>query len=98
MSGTEGLRPDGAEMGLVEQSAVRPMITAPDGLDYYIEKERAVLKKFDRKDDGTEWTTEQMDSGEAVAAGALAEVLVLENGEIVERWVRGESEHGPPNV
>jgi hypothetical protein len=78
-------------MGVVEQSALRGVFTAPDGLDYRIEKEQAVLRKFDG-----DWTAEQMDSGEAEAAGALAEVITLEDGVIVDRWVRGESAHGPP--
>jgi hypothetical protein len=75
-------------MGLVESSTVKPVITAPDGLDYRIEKTRCVLKKFDGEW-SEEWTPEQ-------EAAQLAEVIVSEDGVIVDRWVRGESEDGPP--
>lgn len=99
MSGTEGplKRPDDSAMGLVEQGAVKNVITAPDGLDYNIAKVESCLKKWDAKPDGTEWSEEEMNDGTALAAGALAEVIKTEDGTIVEHWIRGESEHGPPD-
>lgn len=98
MSGTEGpfKRPDQSQMGLQEGSSVRGLVTAPDGVTYGIEKVECCLKKWDAKPDGSEWTTQEMDDGTALAAGALAEVLKTEDGAIVEHWIRGESEHGPP--
>ena len=93
MSGTEGplKRPDASAMGLVEQGAVKNVITAPDGLDYNIDKVETCLKKFDAKPDGTEWTVEEMDDGTAEAAGALAEVIKTEDGTIAQFEVREEA-------
>ena len=88
MSGTD--RQDSSDVGLKESAAVRAVLTAPDGCDYFIEKERAVLKKFDG-----DWTDEQMSSGEAEQAGALCEVIVLEDGQVVDRWHRGEERDAP---
>lgn len=85
-------RPDLPQVGLQEASAVKGVYVADDGQRYNIEKEVAVLKKWDCKSDGTEWTVEQMDNGEAEAAGALAEVITTENGVIIDRWVRGEAD------
>ena len=87
-------RPDLPEMGLQEASAVKGVFRAEDGQTFFIEKERCVLKKWDAKPDGTEWTTEQMDNGEAEQAGALAEVITTENGVIIDHWVRGEADGG----
>jgi hypothetical protein len=52
--------------------------------------ERAVLRKFDG-----DWTDEQMANGEAQAAGALAEAIVVIDGQIVDRWHRGEERDAP---
>lgn len=95
MSGTK--RSDQNAMGLEERSEVKNVITAPDGLTYGIEKVETCLKKWDAKPDGTEWTQREMDDGTALAAGALAEVIKTVDGEITEHWIRGESEHGPPD-
>ena len=83
-------------MGLVEESQVKGLLTAPDGLTYGIEKVETCLKKWDAKPDGTEWTQQEMDDGTALQAGALAEMIKTEDGVIIEHWKRGESEHGPP--
>lgn len=94
MSGTE--RSEQSELGLSERSAVRGVYVAPDGLDYHIDKVETLLKKWDCKPDGSDWTEQEMNDGTALAAGALAEVIKTEDGVIVEHWKRGESEHGPP--
>lgn len=91
MSGIEE-RPDLPQIGLQEASAVKGIYTTEDGQRFSIEKETAVLKKWDAKPDGTEWTVEQMDNGEAEAAGALAEVITTEDGVIIDHWVRGDSD------
>lgn len=96
MSGIEQQRPDGGQMGLVEQGVVKNVVTAPDGITYGIEKVNTCLKKWDAKPDGSEWTPEEMDDGTALRAGALAEVILTEDGKITKHWVRGESEDGPP--
>jgi hypothetical protein len=57
-----------------------------DDVPKLVVHEHAVLKKFDRKPDGSEWTQEELDSGEA--ADALAEVVTVEDGVIVDVWRR----------
>jgi hypothetical protein len=49
-------------------------------------EELTVVKKFDCKPDGTDWTQEELDSG--AADEALAEVITLKNGVIVDTWKR----------
>lgn len=88
MSGIE--RPDLPQVGLSEAGAVKNIMRANDGSEWQVEKERAVLRKFDG-----DWTPEQMANGEAQAAGALAEVLVLEDGVAVDRWVKGDPRDAP---
>lgn len=78
MSGTD--RHDSAPVGLGEAAAVRGVITAPDGVEYFIEKERVVLRKFD---------------GDVCDDEHLAEVIVLEDGEVIDRWHRGEERDAP---
>jgi len=87
MSGTEEERFDGGQMGLIESGEVKQLFIAPDGLQYGIEHTRCVVKKFDGE--VSEMTEEE-------AAAALAEVIITDDGEITEHWIRGESEHGPP--
>jgi len=90
MSGTEQHRSDLPQVGFSEVGHVKPTITDCDGGEWQIDKERACLRKFDG-----EWTAEQMSNGEAEAAGALAEVLVLEDGEVVDHWVKGDPRDAP---
>lgn len=65
---------------------MRGQIVAPDGALWNIEHERCVLQKFDG---------EVSTMTEAEAAAALAEVIVLEDGVIVDRWQKGDPRDAP---
>jgi len=93
MSGTD--QADSSSVGVVESAAVQPIFIGADGVPYKVHA-RAVLRKYDTKEDGSEWTEEEMADGSAERAGALSEVIVMEDGKPTERWVRGETEDGPP--
>lgn len=84
MSGTE--RSEDVVAGVDEQAAVRGIFTAPDGGRWMIEHERCVLQKFDGE-------VSEMTEEEAVAA--LAEVIVLEDGVVVDRWLKGDPRDAP---
>lgn len=85
MSGTDRL--DQQQVGLQETAAVKGVYVDADGARWNIEKERAVLRKFDGEF-SDEWTPEE-------ASAALAEVIVLEDGEIIDHWHRGEDRDAP---
>jgi DNA-directed RNA polymerase subunit RPC12/RpoP len=57
-------------------------------------KERIVLKKFDARPDGREWTNEEIDAGEADEY--LVEVLVLENQDGEEQIVMAKPARAEP--
>jgi hypothetical protein len=91
MSGTEGpgLRQDPPKAGVQEVSSVSNLVEAPDTVQYRVRVD-GVLKKFDCKPDGSEWTEEEINSGAAEAAGSLAEVMTIEDGHVTDVWRRDD--------
>jgi hypothetical protein len=58
------------------------MVFDPDVVKFRV-KETAVLKKFDAR-----WSEEEIESGEAEAAGGLLEEITVEDGQVTKVWKR----------
>lgn len=67
------------QAGVQESAAVKTIFVGEDGSRWHVEKEHIVLRKFNGEPED----------------GDLAEVLVMEDGVVVDHWVKGEARDAP---